>query len=194
MSTSESSTLTWGENEDNGNFLDGEETDEEGPDNTEWNEDDTGGLICDTEEVTNINGGGEQGEAVTETPVITRNKERITEQSENSRRRRKEPTWMRYFVSGEEIREEEIRNWALYISNNYQVTYYDAAREKKWQNAMEAEIQTIERNNTWELVHLPPKAKKLASSGCTRPNLMKMESLKSTRLVWLQRDIHKQKE
>lgn len=68
-------------------------------------------------------------------------------------------------MSGEEIEGEEdmadFANFTLYISNNDPVYYYDTARDEKWKNAMEVEIQSIERNHTWELVHLPPQAKKI---------------------------------
>lgn len=52
-------------------------------------------------------------------------------------------------------------NFALYISSDDPVHYYNASREEKWVKAMEVEIQSIERNNTWELVSLPSQAKKI---------------------------------
>lgn len=70
---------------------------------------------------------------------------------------------MENFVSGEEVSDDDdaLMNFALYICNDDPINFHDAAREEKWKNAMKLEIQSIEKNQTWELVKLPPHAKKI---------------------------------
>jgi hypothetical protein len=41
------------------------------------------------------------------------------------------------------------------------VKYDEAVKDIKWRKAMDAEIQAIEKNNTWELVALPKGMKKI---------------------------------
>jgi len=145
LSTSEPNVLVWGE--DGENSVDaGEDTDVEEAD-----------VAADNETAE------EQDEVAVET--VTPRVAAPSELGETSKRVRKEPAWMSDFVSGAEIGEEEAEEdmsyFALYISNDDPDHYYDAAREEKWQSAMEMEIQSIEKNNTRDLVELPPQAKKI---------------------------------
>lgn len=39
------------------------------------------------------------------------------------------------------------------------ITYEEAVKSDKWKKAMDAEIEAIERNNTWELIEMPPEGK-----------------------------------
>lgn len=82
---------------------------------------------------------------------------------EQTRRERREPGWMHDYESGEGLSEEELpeQNLALYISHDDPVSFDEAVKEEKWQEAMKLEIQAIERNRTWELVSLPNQAKKI---------------------------------
>ena len=41
------------------------------------------------------------------------------------------------------------------IDDTDDITFEEAIRDKKWQNAMDEEIRAIERNETWDLVELP---------------------------------------
>ena len=41
-----------------------------------------------------------------------------------------------------------------YILTHFSLFSDDAAKEQKWQNAMNEEITSIEKNNTWELIDL----------------------------------------
>lgn len=52
-------------------------------------------------------------------------------------------------------------NFALYIVNDDPVKFGDATKEGKWREAMKHKIQSIEKNQTWELVDLPSQAKKI---------------------------------
>lgn len=48
---------------------------------------------------------------------------------------------------------------ALFLAAEDPEKYEDAAQHEVWRRAMEAEIKSIEENNTWELVELPDEAK-----------------------------------
>ena len=47
---------------------------------------------------------------------------------------------------------------ALFVEFD-RITYEKAMKNDKWKKAMDAEIEAIERNNTWELIEMPPKGK-----------------------------------
>lgn len=59
------------------------------------------------------------------------------------------------------LEEEPQVSLALFISNVDPVSFNEAVKEEKWQEAMKIEIQAIERNQTWELVTLPSYAKRI---------------------------------
>ncbi|CAA7019223.1 unnamed protein product [Microthlaspi erraticum] len=139
-STAEQNTLSWGDD----GALDGEETDEE--DNGEE----------EAEEATEIENAEVDSGAEEETTEAVVGTEPANEAQ--PRRERRQPSWMQDFVIGEE---ETGINFALYICNDDPLHFFEAAKEEKWREAMKLEIQSIERNNTWELVHLPPHAKKI---------------------------------
>jgi hypothetical protein len=48
------------------------------------------------------------------------------------------------------------------------VSFDEAAKEDVWIKAMDEEIDSIERNNTWDLVDLPEGKKILVLSGFIR--------------------------
>lgn len=50
-------------------------------------------------------------------------------------------------------------NFALNVADP--ISYLEAAKSKKWQEAMHAELQAIEKNKTWQLVALPPGKNKV---------------------------------
>ena len=41
------------------------------------------------------------------------------------------------------------------IDVEYPINFEEAIKDKKWIDAMDEEINAIEKNNTWELVDLP---------------------------------------
>lgn len=73
---------------------------------------------------------------------------------------------MKDFVSGEEA-EEDVNMFvidrekvmAMYTTSEDPNSFEDAEKFEKWKKAMEMEINSIEENNTWELVDLPEGAK-----------------------------------
>lgn len=43
----------------------------------------------------------------------------------------------------------------MFIFNEDPMSYEEAAKSRKWRNAIDLEIESIERNKTWELVDFP---------------------------------------
>ena len=74
----------------------------------------------------------------------------------NAQRTRRPPFWMADYTSGEEISDDDniAAHYALFAGNN-PITFEEAIKSEKWRKAMDAEIEAIERNNTWKLVVLP---------------------------------------
>lgn len=76
-------------------------------------------------------------------------------------RTRSAPIWMQDYVTREKLSEEEdVQDLAFFMSQD-PIYYEEAAKSDKWKNAMDLEIEAIEKNGTWELVSLPHGAKKL---------------------------------
>ncbi|KAI3713826.1 hypothetical protein L1987_72412 [Smallanthus sonchifolius] len=77
---------------------------------------------------------------------------------ETSRRNTHPPAWLKDYNSGEELSDDEAV-FAMISSLEDPVSFEEAVKETKWVKAMESEIQSIMKNNTWELVD-PPKGTK----------------------------------
>ncbi|KAL9384923.1 hypothetical protein Peur_021933 [Populus x canadensis] len=59
------------------------------------------------------------------------------------------------YVSGDELSDEETTvHFALFAGSD-PMLFTEAVKEEKWKRAMNAEIQAIEKNETWELTDLP---------------------------------------
>lgn len=56
------------------------------------------------------------------------------------------------------IEEGDLIHLALFTENE-PATFEEAIRNEEWMNAMEEELNSIERNHTWDLVSLPPGKK-----------------------------------
>lgn len=71
--------------------------------------------------------------------------------------------WMRDYVSGEGLSEKEKEDEAFLamLASLDPVYFEDAVKSADWRKAMDAEIEAIERNDTWELSKLPVGAKKM---------------------------------
>lgn len=50
----------------------------------------------------------------------------------------------------------ELEDELLLMGIDEPVNYSQACTEKEWRKAMEIEIESIEKNKTWELTNLPP--------------------------------------
>ncbi|CAA7027704.1 unnamed protein product [Microthlaspi erraticum] len=83
---------------------------------------------------------------------------------ETSGRQRQTPVWMKDYVSGTAgeasffvIDDDEAL--MMYTTAEDPDTFEEAVKSEKWRKAMEAEIGSIEENQTWELVEPPAEAK-----------------------------------
>ncbi|KAK9941415.1 hypothetical protein M0R45_018018 [Rubus argutus] len=77
--------------------------------------------------------------------------------SRPQRTTRKRPAWMIDYVSGDDLSDDDndaLVHFALFADCD-PVVFEDAVKDKKWQKAMDAEIKSIEKNDTWELINLP---------------------------------------
>jgi len=55
---------------------------------------------------------------------------------------------------------QEMQQLAMIVTND-PLAFEEAAKSRVWKDAMKNEIEAIERNGTWELIDLPPGAKKI---------------------------------
>ncbi|CAJ2654342.1 unnamed protein product [Trifolium pratense] len=80
-----------------------------------------------------------------------------------SPRPRKPPGYLRDYVTGNELPDDDdqLQNLAIAMFGTSEdpATYEEAVKSKIWRDAMEAEIKSIEANGTWELTKLPKEAK-----------------------------------
>ncbi|PNX91272.1 copia-type polyprotein, partial [Trifolium pratense] len=72
-------------------------------------------------------------------------------------RNRRPPQGHNDFVTRSDL-DDELQNLAAYISNEDPKTYDEAAKSQVWIDAMNQEIESIERNKTWKLTTLPEDA------------------------------------
>ncbi|RVX13416.1 Retrovirus-related Pol polyprotein from transposon TNT 1-94 [Vitis vinifera] len=78
----------------------------------------------------------------------------------NEGRIRRPPPWMRDYESGGLSEEEDTAYQDLFAASD-PVSFGNAMESMKWRKAMDAKIEAIERNDTWELTDLPAEAKKV---------------------------------
>jgi hypothetical protein len=86
-----------------------------------------------------------------------------TEENLNTERRRiqRAPAYLNDYVTGEGFSDEDIEvNMAQIVSADPS-SFEEAKKSSKWRLAMDAEMQAIERNETWQLTELPVGAKKI---------------------------------
>ncbi|BBG98549.1 ADP glucose pyrophosphorylase large subunit 1 [Prunus dulcis] len=79
-----------------------------------------------------------------------------------TQRTKKRPAWMMdYEVSDDDQSEDDGLTYFALFTDSDPVTFQQAHKETKWQRAMDEEISSIERNNTWELTDLPKGQKSI---------------------------------
>jgi len=76
----------------------------------------------------------------------------------DQRRTRRPPTWIRDYVTGDALTDEDAMNFAMFAGAD-PIPYNQASKSQHWRNAMVAEIQAIQRNDTWQLVDPPSDCK-----------------------------------
>ena len=109
----------------------------------------------------------ENGDQSENSPSLTQVNTEAT--SSTVGRLRRPPVWHDDYTSGEELSDAEAEgNMATVGSENpvftFMVisdptTFQEAAKHLRWKEAMDAEISSIEKNQTWSLVTLPDGAK-----------------------------------
>ena len=77
-------------------------------------------------------------------------------------RTRQPPAWVKDYVTNlEHMEDSELHNLAVYSTEVDLATYEDAVKLDVWRKAMDQEIESIEKNDTWYLTDLPSEAKKI---------------------------------
>jgi hypothetical protein len=76
-------------------------------------------------------------------------------------RERRAPVWMEDYVSGDGLSEEEEAETYMVQDDigDDPILFEEAVKHEKWRKAMDSEIKSIEKNQTWELLDLPTGAK-----------------------------------
>ena len=97
-------------------------------------------------------------------------------------RGRRAPSWMADYETGEGLFEDENLN-AMMVTENDPVSFEEAIKSKKWREAMSAEIEAIERNQTWELTVLPKGVKPIGVKWLFKTKLNKDVEKFKARLV-----------
>ncbi|KAL2498771.1 cysteine-rich RLK (RECEPTOR-like protein kinase) 8 [Abeliophyllum distichum] len=83
------------------------------------------------------------------------------------------PRSMQDYVSGQDLSDEENVDMAhlALVSNSDPLTYKEAVKNSKWRQAMDAEIEAIVKNDTWELTELPSGVKTIGVKWIFRTKL-----------------------
>jgi len=80
---------------------------------------------------------------------------------------RKRPAWMQdYEVIG--VQQSEDATYFALFADCDPTTFESAVKEAKCKKAMNAEIESIEKNDTWSLRIFPKVIRQLVSNGSTR--------------------------
>lgn len=80
----------------------------------------------------------------------------------NQGRERRAPGWMDDYETGEGLGlsdDDSPNAMMMMLTEDDPITFEEAVKSKKWQDAMMAEIESIEKNKTWELSVLPKGVK-----------------------------------
>ncbi|GAA0151403.1 hypothetical protein LIER_10130 [Lithospermum erythrorhizon] len=79
----------------------------------------------------------------------------------SGRRSHRAPNWMRDYVSGEGLSEEDEAYNVQDADIEDPLTFEKASQMNKWKLAMDSEIDSIQKNHTWTLTNLPSGSKKI---------------------------------
>ena len=91
-----------------------------------------------------------------------------------------------YEVTGIGQSKDPIVHFALFADCD-PVTFEEAVKQSKWRKAMDEELATIERNNTWKLTELPEGQKTIDVKWIFKTKLKKMVRCTSIKLAWLKK-------
>lgn len=74
---------------------------------------------------------------------------------------RRTPAWMDDCLTGQELENLELEANMVTIMARDPICFEEAVESMEWKRAMDAEIFSIEKNDTWKLVYLPTGARKV---------------------------------
>ena len=80
--------------------------------------------------------------------------------------------------------------FTLFCQIDDPLTFEDVVKDEVWAQAMDEELECIEKNQTWELVDVPKYKDVITSNGFTRPRKMLMGMCESIRKEWSQEGLH----
>lgn len=110
----------------------------------------------------NEEGEGLEDEQTEETDNSSPNESSEEAPLSNQGRSRRQPAWLRDFVTGDELSDEEERHsLVMFTSAEDPATFEEAYKSLKWREAMDMEMRAIKKNETWELTTLPAGAKRI---------------------------------
>ncbi|CAL2265083.1 unnamed protein product [Prunus armeniaca] len=130
--------------------------DSEEEDDEAKNEGELGAEVNENEEV-GSNGTNEAGSSGTSSPSSESHDGNSSGPVEG--RARRAPFWMQDYETGEGLSEEEDVSAMMILTEADPITFEEPVKSKKWRDAMNAEIEAIERNKTWDLTILPAGVK-----------------------------------
>lgn len=104
----------------------------------------------------------EDGDESDDSPLPTQVNAEVT--TSTFGRSRRPPVWQADYTDGEELPDDEDETNMTRIGSVFMVisdptTFIEAIKHLKWKEAMDAEINSIEKNQTWSLVTLPDGVK-----------------------------------
>lgn len=70
-------------------------------------------------------------------------------------RGRRELIWMADYETGEGLSDDENLGAMMMVTDNDPTMFEEAVKCKNWRKEMSSEIESIERNQTWELTMIP---------------------------------------
>ena len=78
----------------------------------------------------------------------------VTSVERRVRRNRRELVWMINYEKGEGLSDDADLN-VMMVTGDDPISFEEAIKSQKWRDAMMKEMESIEKNHTWELKDLP---------------------------------------
>lgn len=103
--------------------------------------------------------GDSDGEEEAGVPVTAAEEEEPQATVREGRRQTRPPSYLRDYVTEDEVVGENDEVNMVQINSSDPATFTEAQKCINWREAMDAEVDSIEKNCTWELSDLPPGAK-----------------------------------
>lgn len=69
----------------------------------------------------------------------------------------------------------------IYEPKTYEEAMSDLVHSRQWREAIEEEIQNLEKDSTWEYERLPPDRHAIESNVCLRSSIIQMDPYIDTR-------------